>query len=80
MTTLGFITEAEDLLFDIDRLDAEEKAAGIIAPHTMDTIRSMHFGFKRNAASIARALDLNSAKVQEVIERSTPEEAKLWAK
>ncbi|MCS4089226.1 hypothetical protein [Rhizobium sp. BK176] len=78
VTKPGFITDAEDMLFDMDRMDAEDKAAGIIRPHKKDSIRHMHFGFNRTADQIARSLELEVTKVQEVIDLSTPEEIAVW--
>lgn len=76
----GFITDAEDMLFDMDRMDAEDKAAGIIRPHQMDSIRHMRFRFNHTAERIARSLDLDVSKVQEVIDKSTPEDIAIWSK
>jgi hypothetical protein len=42
MAEPGFVTDAEDMLFDMDKVDARARADGILLRHRKDTIR--HYG------------------------------------
>lgn len=67
MTRQGYISDADDVMLDIERIDEENR--GVLTAVKAHTIERMHTRHQASLESIASMLCLDVALVNEVIAR-----------
>lgn len=67
MSALKYLTDAEDMLFDIARTDFESRGIVTAGKKTLIVLMAKEFG--RSSQEIARVMKLEQALVEQVLER-----------